>query len=113
MYPASANTSMHRFLLARRYGELPAFSHHWKNSPLHAGRAAPPSAPPETSVVKISAWSQHRFPSLPRSINKNPVAAILLLQQPRDPEFSASILRCPFSRLESRLLLRFTEAIFQ
>src|SRR5207248_10836753 len=52
-------------------------------------------------------------PSLPRSINKNPVAAILLLQQPRDPEFSASILRSPFSRLESRLLLRFTEAIFQ
>src|SRR6202030_1341963 len=54
-----------------------------------------------------------RFPRLPRSINKNPVAAILLLRQPRDPEVSASIFWFPFSRLESRLLLRFTEAIFQ
>src|SRR5437667_11825105 len=76
-------------------------------------QAAPPSAPPETSVVKYRHGSSTDSPSLPRSINKNPVAAILLLQRPRDPEFSASILRSPFSRLESRLLLRFTEAIFQ
>src|SRR6266436_921463 len=56
---------MHRFLLARRSVELPAFSHRWKNSLLRAGRAAPPSARPETSVVRISAWSLHRFPQPP------------------------------------------------
>src|SRR6266436_6121721 len=80
---AYADTNRRRFLREFQCAGLPAFLYRRKSSPLRADREVQPSAPRETSVVKILAWSRHRFLGASRSINKNPVAAILLLWQPR------------------------------
>lgn len=71
-----------RFLLELRCGGLAAF---------FFAQTTPRRLAHGPWVVTGSPRSRRRFSSLPRSINKNPAATIVLLRPPQDPELSASI----------------------
>src|SRR5258707_15073903 len=80
---AAASTSRRKFRRAHLFAGPRSFWYRRKSLLLHAGLAAPPNEPPETRNGRKSASSRRRQHYLGRSIDKKPIAAMILIQQPQ------------------------------